>query len=229
MPNFIDLTSKKFGRLTVLRVHTEKTVENKYRWVCQCECGEITYPSGSNLSSGTTKSCGDSKCSPRWIDYIPKPRIYKKYPPEYTAWCNMRTRCFAVDAINYCDYGGRGIKICKRWNVYRNFISDMGKRPSKRHSLDRIDNDGDYKPSNCRWAIPKIQAYNRRTTVWIVTDKKKYTTKDFCKFMGFDLKHLYFLRKKRGLSGQQIIDLYKIRPYKKRQSLRFIKLLKNKK
>lgn len=88
---------------------------------------------------------------------------------EHTIWNHMWKRC--VDPRNeaYARYGGRGIKVCDRWRDFFTFVEDMGKRPSKRHSLDRIDNDGNYEPSNCRWASHNQQINNRRSTVWITS------------------------------------------------------------
>ena len=83
-------------------------------------------------------------------------------PPEWTAWHQMRYRCFNPKSRAWKHYGERGIKVCKRWDKYENFLADMGRRPSPDHSLDRINNDRDYKPSNCRWATMKQQSNNRR-------------------------------------------------------------------
>ena len=81
--------------------------------------------------------------------------------PEYVAWSSMRQRCDNPNNCRYMTYGGRGIRICERWNCFENFASDMGLRPSRHHSLDRICNDGDYEPSNCRWATRSQQQRNK--------------------------------------------------------------------
>ncbi len=88
--------------------------------------------------------------------------------PEYTNWRAMRSRCYSKSAGSYYLYGGRGIKICTRWDKFSNFLEDMGPKPDKSYSLDRIDNEGNYEPSNCRWATKKEQIANRRYS----TDKK---------------------------------------------------------
>lgn len=90
-----------------------------------------------------------------------------RHTPEYTAWMNMRQRCENPNFNGYGLYGGRGIKVCDEWRDFSRFISDMGRRPTPGHSLDRIDNESDYRPDNCRWATRKQQQNNRRNTVMI--------------------------------------------------------------
>lgn len=93
---------------------------------------------------------------------------YQRYTPEYWAWRDMKKRCLLANNKYFHNYGGRGIRVCKRWlKSFDLFMDDMGEKPTAKHSLDRINNDGDYKPSNCRWATKLEQDNNRRTNVWI--------------------------------------------------------------
>ena len=150
----LKITGKIFGRLTVLsRENNDKW--GHARWLCSCECGGKTVTHASNLRSGTTKSCGClvSEGHQRTHGYYGT-KVYK-------AWDSMKQRCNNQRSKNYGRYGGRGISICALWNKFENFLEDMGCPPTKNHSLDRIDNDGNYRKSNCRWSLPKQQCRNR--------------------------------------------------------------------
>lgn len=123
---------------------------------------------GSQIKCGKTLSCGclgrERRTSSRTTHG--STRNYNK-SSEYNAWVVMRDRCHNPNNKNYHNYGGRGIKVCERWDDFSNFINDLGEKPSKKHSLDRIVNDGGYEPSNCRWATLEQQANNKRSTVMI--------------------------------------------------------------
>jgi hypothetical protein len=168
----------RFGRLTVC----ESAGINRYGtrlWIVRCDCGVEKAIQSSQLFSGRTRSCG---CLAREIQAAHgralvasrmaegRPLFYKhgyatKLKPRsltYRTWLSMRSRCSAVNTPYAKHYVLRGIRVCERWATFENFLADMGERPSRRHSIDRINNDGNYEPSNCRWATPSEQARNQR-------------------------------------------------------------------
>ena len=152
--NTKSLLGERFGRLLVLRY----VGVNKHRqrmWQCLCDCGTVAVVRGLTLRSGSTASCG---CYRR-ICAVTHGRS-RNGTPEYRIWAAMLGRC---KSDGHRNYGGRGIRVCKRWESFENFYADMGPRPSPKHSLDRENNDGDYTPENCRWATKKEQDRNRRT------------------------------------------------------------------
>ena len=137
--------------------------------------------------------------------------------PLYRCWASMKNRCYNQnDKLNYEEYGSRGIKVCERWlgkNGFWNFVEDMGQKP-KGYSIDRIDVDGDYEPSNCRWASPKEQAYNRRNCLVFVIDGKAYNTEEAAKILGKHPETLR-IRKRKGFSNKEIVSKDDIRRLKK--------------
>lgn len=131
----------------------------------RCECGTVKkIYRNSIFPRGNTKSCG---CLNNEVRHRPK-KHGKTGSPEYKVWADMLNRCNNKKSVSYPSYGGRGIVVCERWQDSSLFLEDMGQRPSAIHTLDRRDNDGPYCKSNCRWATPTEQAYNRRNNVlWI--------------------------------------------------------------
>jgi len=115
-----------------------------------------------------------------------------KYSSEYSIWMNMRSRCKNPKNNRYHLYGARGITVCERWETdFLNFLVDMGRRPSPAHSIDRIDNDGDYSPENCRWATRQEQSRNRRSSRFITHEGKRQTLADWAEEVGMSISALH--------------------------------------
>ena len=173
---------EKWFRWTVLR-----SIEgsNPRKVMCRCDCGIEKAVNYSNLRRGLTKSCG---CL--WIEIARSQSTHgetrgHRVSPEYTAWAGMKDRCFRVTSPKFGDYGGRGITVCDRWrDSYEDFLADMGRRPSSKHSLDRIDVNGNYEPNNVRWATDHEQSRNKRNNVMLTVRGEQKVLRDWAAQLG---------------------------------------------
>jgi len=200
----LQLEGKRFGKLVVIKdVGVNK--QGTYMWLCKCDCGNEKIVKGASLKYGSTNSCG---CG--IIESIIK--THTKHGSvnsvEYSTWEGMKARCYNKNTPRYSEYGGRGISVCERWiNSFENFLSDMGERPSNKHSLDRFpDNNGNYEPSNCRWATDFQQLRNTRRNVWIEYNGEKFVLTDLAKKLNIHYVTLrYQLRTKTILEAIEAV------------------------
>ncbi len=155
----LDLVGHKYGLVTVLG--EPKRCPGSFSWKCRCDCGTEFTALAGNLRSGKTKSCGCLR------DKLAKDRIRhgqarkRSITNEHRIWRGMIQRCTNPKSTSWKHYGARGISVCERWMTFENFFADMGKKPDDL-SIDRINNDGNYEPSNCRWATRSEQQRNKR-------------------------------------------------------------------
>lgn len=179
----IDLVGRQFGRLTVLKY--AGTLANRHAtWLCRCSCGAERSVAGNNLQSGMSTSCG---CFTRErASEANRTHGRSRNPesaPEYRSWKHMRDRCRAPTNKDYRLYGARGIAVCERWGDFENFYADMGPRP-KGLTLERLNNDHDYSPTNCRWMPPSVQNRNKRNNVWVELRGERMVFEDACRHIG---------------------------------------------
>jgi hypothetical protein len=174
-----DITGQRFHKLIALELVQEwKGKRDRVRiWRCQCDCGNEVLVKQRYLYDGAsvTKSCG---C----IVGKHKRTHGATGTAEFGVWSSMRARC---GPGGHKDYAGRGISVCERWAKFENFLSDMGPRPSPLHSIERMDNDGDYEPGNCRWATDVEQSNNRRSSLRLSFRGETRTAAQWDRYCGF--------------------------------------------
>lgn len=182
---------KRFGKLTVIKY--AGIINHKSSWVVRCDCGTTKIIAGFNLTKkkGGTKSCG---CLRGGITTHGMSNT-----PEYRIWRAMLNRCQNPNAKCFHNYGERGIKVCERWQSFDNFIADMGRRPSPRHTIERVDNDDNYCPKNCIWATRKKQARNTRVNHILTLDGRTMCITDWSRETGINASTISF-RLKSGWS-----------------------------
>jgi hypothetical protein len=197
----------KFGRWTIKKFLYETKHRDKY-YLCVCDCGTEKEVNLKSMKRGLSTSCGCRRSevtTVRSIRHGHSKRINKS--SEYRAWCNIRNRCLNHNVKSYKDYGGRGIKVCDAWlNSFENFLKDMGEKPSEKHTIDRIDVNGNYEPSNCRWATTVEQSRNKRNTVLISYDGKSLTLSEWSELTGVKRSTLSMRFYNYNWSAKEVIE-----------------------
>jgi hypothetical protein len=183
----IDITGQRYGRLTVIEKIGRK---NKHTyWKCQCDCGKEVIVTSNGLRTGKTKSCG---CLKKEISRkaFETHGLSKRHRRLHAIWCKIKIRCFNKNAPCYKNYGGRGITMCLDWadSFQRFFDWAMTNGYTDELTIDRINNNGNYEPSNCRWATPKEQARNRRTSVYLTINGITMTLPEWADRSGINLE-----------------------------------------
>lgn len=173
-----------FGNLTAVkpgedRVHPSGKITR--RWVCLCKCGNFALIDVGALPSGHTKSCG---CIQRQKSKDFLTTHGKSRAPEYLIWSEMKSRCSNPNGKYYKNYGGRGIRVCDEWKSFESFFSYVGPRPTPFHTIDRIDNNGNYEPGNVRWATRRQQNANQRRSVTYTVDGKTECLSEWARISG---------------------------------------------
>lgn len=195
-----DLSGRHYGKWTVLKF--EGVIKKTYYWSCQCECGNVKKVASANLLTGKSLSCGclaKKLASERGKTHgLSKTRTYR-------LWSGIKTRCTNPNEQAWKHYGGRGVKLCGRWEKFENFLEDMGEVPSKLHSIERIDVNGDYCKENCCWIELKFQARNRTKNTIITHNGMTMCAVEMCEKLKLPYK-LIIERMSRGLTFQQAIQ-----------------------
>lgn len=203
------IVGQRFGRLVTQRRLEDGSIPCRSKWECACDCGATAVVEASNLKYGSTKSCG---C-------LRRAQLRKHGcvdTPEWRTWASMNSRCDNPRNRSWGRYGGRGVKISDRWRSFENFLSDMGRRPSRFHSIDRIDSDGNYEPGNCRWATAQEQSDNKRRTYKITARGKTQTITAWALETGMSRLTIW----KRAKQGWDPEDILSVPPLKRPQKYR---------
>lgn len=185
------MTGQTFGYLTVLRREGSTfrgKKKHKALWRCRCTCGTEILAIGLKLRLGSVKAC--AKNGHRWVQHR-EPSLSSKHPSEYQSWESMHGRCSESDRHNYKRYGGRGITVCERWRLFEFFLADLGPKPAPEYTIERIDNNAGYDPSNCRWATRLEQARNQERSVYVEYKGERVLLLDLTARLGVNRNAVY--------------------------------------
>lgn len=187
---YIDITSQKFNKLTAINY------EGNEKWLFQCECGKQIIRKASDVKRGAIQSCSRICTTGNSSKH-----------PLYQTWDGIKKRCYQKNATGYNNYGARGIKMCNEWKEsFWNFVKDMGKKPFKACSIERLDNNENYCKDNCTWASSKEQSENKRNNIYIVYKNETYTLYTLCKLLNLKHSTVYWRLKKSSLTPQEYFN-----------------------
>lgn len=195
----------RYGRL-VVQAAGEMTARGRV-WECLCDCGGRVAVLSAKLNSGHTQSCG---CLRHEVLVARNTKhghgsARKGVSATYTSWQAMQARCYNPTSPSYRNYGGRGIKVCRRWHLFENFLADMGERPAGM-TLERKDSNKAYSPSNCLWADKETQSNNRRDVIIYSYAGRAMSLAQWCRELGLNYHTIYNRIKRSGLSFEQAIS-----------------------
>lgn len=202
MGKFIDMSGMICGRLTVTSEYIRKP--STTLWKCACRCGKVVYVAGWGLRSGRTQSCGclaNEKTIERFTTHG------QKHTRLYDIWCNMKGRCYTSSSSFFDRYGGRGIIVCPEWRKSFEAFRDwaLANGYAEGLTIDRKDNDGNYEPSNCRWATQQEQSFNTSRTVYLTYKGIRQSLKQWAIYANLPYDTLYY-RINHGWSVKEAIE-----------------------
>ena len=202
---------QRYGRLTLIEDSGQRSSSREHLWLARCDCGREKIVRPSALRYGRTASCGCLQAEANIAKArrsaevrSAKMQLVHKHRSTYSSWQSMRDRCENPSSNDFPRYGGRGIKISQAWNCFEQFLRDMGERP-KGKTLDRIDVNGDYTPSNCRWATPKQQARNRANNRMVLHEGTTLPLSEWADRMGVP-SALVLARLNRGWTASDALN-----------------------
>lgn len=203
----LDLTGKKFGHLTAIELVDHPIGQHRRNWLCKCDCGETTIRRAGTLTTGHATTCGSCNLRGNFKHGHSRTR-------EYHIWVQMRLRCTRPSYRNFRLYGGRGICVCDRWeNSFDDFLADVGPRPSDKHSLERLDCNGNYEPGNVVWADAYQQNGNRRTSNRVAFHGETICAAEFARRIGV-VRSTVNRALRRGMTADQIVSSYATHSYR---------------
>lgn len=184
----IDMTGRRYASLVAIR-QTGRSTSRDLNWLFVCDCGNHFEANGYSVRCGKIITC--PTCSKERVRMASVKHGLSE-TVEFGIWTGIQTRCYNRRTKAFKDYGGRGIVVCDRWlESFDNFLADMGKRPSKHHSIDRKDNNGNYEPSNCWWATSKEQNGNKRNNVMVTINGITKHMTDWIRDLGLNKNTVY--------------------------------------